>query len=97
MTSAALVTFPGATLAARVILAVLGQISPEVGSSTITALVVSFIVGGVIYLIGYKGGATVQERAINVLIAIINCFFIAAGVLGVDELVAGSDNASASP
>jgi hypothetical protein len=68
-----------------------------VGSSTITALVDSFVVGGVIYLIGYRGGASVQEQAINVFIAIILCCFIAAGVLGVDELVEGSDNTPTSP
>lgn len=82
MTPATLVTFPVATLAVKVVLFVIGQ-----DQSRFWVIVTSFIVGGLIYLIGYQSGLSRREQVIGIGIAILNCFFIAASVLGFGELI----------
>jgi hypothetical protein len=82
ITPATLVTFPVATLSIKVVLFVLG-----VSESRFWVIITSFIVGGLIYLIGYQSGLGRREQAIGFGIAVLNCFFIAASVLGFGELI----------
>ena len=79
-------TFPVASGIVTVVWKVLEKVFPSWGSSNLVPLVVSLLVGMLIYAMSDVPGTT-KDRLISFAIAILNSFTLAAAALGVNSAV----------
>lgn len=77
-------TFAGAPAAVTLVCKVLGSVMPEWGASRWFPVVLSLLVGMLIYWQGTPPGGTLREKVTGFLFALINSFAIAAAALGLD-------------
>jgi len=89
LTPTSLVTFGGASTAVIVIWRVLGEIHAPWKAEKLVPLVVSFLIGAVIYLLSDDQGGTWRERLGRIAVGIINCFFLTAAALGIGTVAGG--------
>jgi hypothetical protein len=89
LTPTSLVTFGGASTAVVVIWRVLGEVYPAWRTEKLVPLVLSFLIGAVIYLLSDDQGITWRERLGRIAVGVINCFFLAAAALGIGAVVGG--------
>jgi hypothetical protein len=83
-TAQSLITFPGAVAAVTTVWKVIGIAYPPFGTNNkIVPIVLSLVVGMLIYLLSVTQGITWRERLSGLGIAIINSMTIAAAVLGI--------------
>jgi hypothetical protein len=90
LTPTSLVTFGGASTAVVVIWRVLGEVYPAWRTEKLVPLVLSFLIGAVIYLLSDDQGTTWRERLGRIAVGIINCFFLAAAALGIGTVAGGN-------
>ena len=87
VTPQSLVTFPVASFIVMVIWKVLSALIPSFEESKIVPAVIALIIGIFIYVISFSEQATVKDKIIGIVIAIINSFLLAASVLGIDAAI----------
>lgn len=91
VTEQSLVTFPVATLVVSVIYRVLGVLVPAWANNLGVGVVIAFIVGLAIYVLSVNWATDTLEQKIKALIvAAINCFFLAAAALGLFDVIASA-------
>jgi hypothetical protein len=89
LTPTSLVTFGGASTAVVVIWRVLGEVYAPWQTEKLVPLVLSFLIGAVIYLLSDDQGTTWRERFGRIAVGIVNCFFLAAAALGIGTVAGG--------
>lgn len=82
VTSAALLSFPTASVVGSAIWGVLAVVWAPFGAK-IVALIIALVLGAVIYVITSTPSTTPRQRKIAMVIALINAFMLAAAMLGV--------------
>jgi hypothetical protein len=82
VTSAALLSFPTASVVGSAIWGVLAVVWAPFGAK-IVALVIALVIGAIIYFITSDSSMTTRQRNIALAIALINAFMLAAAMLGV--------------
>jgi len=87
VTRESLMTFPVASGVVLVIWRVLGAVIPSWAEAKPVALVVSFAVGFLVYLISVPENPTKRRLTEIRIIAVLNCFFLTATALGLDVVV----------
>lgn len=82
-TAQSLATFSGSTAAVTTIWLVVGKLLPGWGAeSIIVPLIISFIIGIIIYIGTVSRGMGIKQKIIEFAVAIINSFIIAAAATG---------------
>jgi len=79
------ITFAGAPTAVMLVGKVLGAAAPSWGNSKVLAIVLSVIVGMLIYWQSAPVDGTKKEKIIGFAFALINSFVIAAAALGINS------------
>jgi len=86
-TAQSLLTFSGSTAAVTTVWAVLGKIEPDWGAnSLIVPLIISLIIGLLIYIGTVSRGLGFRQKVIEFGVAIINTFTIAAAAMGLSGI-----------
>lgn len=85
--SQASITFAGAPAGVTLVWKVLSAISPGIGAHEWVAVVISLVVGMLIYWQSAPTGSTPKQKVLGFVFALINSFAIAAAVLGIDASV----------
>lgn len=86
----ALLAFPFASAIVTILWKVSGSLNAEWGESRFIALVISLIVGALIYLIGFSSALSPRRHVIAAAIALINAFLLDAATIGIDVSVLGN-------
>jgi ABC-type antimicrobial peptide transport system permease subunit len=84
-----IVTFPVASTVVTVVSQVLQAVFPALKGSNLVPLVLALVVGLLVYAISITKQMTTREKLIGLAIAVINCFFLAAGALGISAVAQG--------
>jgi hypothetical protein len=84
-TAQSLITFPGAVAAVTTVWKVIGTVHPPYATNNKVVVVLSLVVGLLIYLLSVTQDSTWKERLASLGIAIINSMTIAAAVLGIGK------------
>jgi hypothetical protein len=87
ITAQSLVTFPVASAVVSVVSQVFQAVVPILKDSNLVPLIAAFVVGLLVYAISITKQMTSREKLIGLVIAVINCFFLAASALGIDALI----------
>ena len=88
VTPQSIATFPVATLAVSVIYRVLGVLVPAWANNLGVGVVVAFIIGLLIYVLSVNWMTdTVEQKIKALIVAAINCFFLAAAALGLFDVL----------
>jgi hypothetical protein len=86
LTPTSLVTFGGASTAVIVIWQVLGAVHAPWKDEKAVPLVLSFLIGAVIYLVSDDQGKGWKQILARIAVGIVNCFFLAAAALGISSV-----------
>ena len=84
------ITFAGAPAAVTVVWKVLAVAVPSLASSKLFPVLLSLVVGVLIYWQSATAGVTRKEKILGFVFALINSFAIAAATLGIDAAVSAS-------
>ncbi|HKB04706.1 MAG TPA: hypothetical protein VKD90_20955 [Gemmataceae bacterium] len=86
LTPTSLVTFGGASTAVIVIWQVLGAVHAPWKDEKAVPLVLSFLIGIIIYVVSDDQGKGWKQIVARIAVGIINCFFLAAAALGITSV-----------
>jgi hypothetical protein len=81
------ITFAGAPVLVTIIWKVVGSVFPAISANMIFPVVLSLIIGMLIYWRSAPTGATMKDKILGFIFALLNSFAIAASVLGINSTV----------
>lgn len=85
VTTQSIMSFPVATAIVTTISKVLGMVFPNYANSEKIVLLISIIIGIIIYCISLNKDMNTKDKIIALSLAIINSFFLAASALGIEN------------